>query len=391
MFNFDDIGQYDNYVIKLSNDDYKKMMGCIGILWERYARKIDNLRQLEKANMEEFDFPRQRRLIKKHRDLLIGIIQDVLAFYKDELESLSLVFLSGSVARGTNKLASDIDLHFFYKEGKYNYIYEEVVCYIITRVIGKTRDSIDPTFIFNIQMDNKRFITEKMTRGNLNIMLGSDEEFVKYSYKEGKKRRFYLQYINRREVKLLFDYLKVELLKDNLEWVHCFEIVKGRELFEEFYEELYLKEVEQINKKFIVERKRKLRERLEKIRLDNSRKMISWVKRNYQSIVFEVIYEYVSIVRFRLIKENYEVKFLNLFDIYDIIKDDDLLEGVFKEIYRYMWTLEKLTIYCRDKGIDYGLHNDQIIDYSLEELDGCWENLKRVMIEELRKGVVRDE
>lgn len=223
-FDFLKISQYNKYVININQKDYEKILECVNKLKEKYNNELLSLYNLEKQNSKQFNFDNQKQFIIKHKKVLLEIINDVLNTYANELENLSVVFLSGSFARGTNKMSSDIDLHFFYKDNNYNYVFEEIVCYIISRVINKSRDSIDPTFIFNIQIKNKSMITSKMDKNKLSIILKYKKNEIKYSYKYGKKRRFYLQYTNTRDINELFNYLSDELIKCNEEWCHCFEI-----------------------------------------------------------------------------------------------------------------------------------------------------------------------
>lgn len=112
-FNFYEINQYDSYVISINKKDYKKMQKCIAELKKKYNSQIEKLYQIEKNNTIKFDFNNQINFMTKHKRVLIDIINDVLNIYSEELSNLSVVFLSGSFARCTNKMSSDVDLHFF--------------------------------------------------------------------------------------------------------------------------------------------------------------------------------------------------------------------------------------------------------------------------------------
>ena len=63
-----------------------------------------------------------------------------------------------------------------------------------------------------------------------------------------------------------------------------------------------------------------------------------------------------------------------------IINKDILIE-----IYKYMWNLEKLTVYCYENKINYGLHNDDVINYSTKELDKNLELLKNQILNDLER------
>lgn len=385
-FDFNKINQYDTYIINISKKDYEKMQECIYNLTKKYNIMIKNFYQIEKNNTKNFDFNNQRKFIISHKKLLINIINDVLKIYNEEIKELSVVFLSGSFARGTNKMSSDVDLHFFYKNDNYNYIYEEIISYIISRVINKSRDCIDPTFIFNIQSENKTMITSKMDKSKLRVILKYKNKEIKYSYKNGKKRRFYLQYTNTRDIKQLFNYLNNEMNKHNQEWCHCFEVIKGKNIFNKLYDEMYIQEQNLVNNDYISNKINLLKETIKVSKKNIINNSISQYKNYYQSKTFEWIYEYISIIRFILIKENCIVKYLNLLDIYDMIEENSVInKNILIEIYKYMWNLEKLSVYCYENKINYGLHNDDMIDYSTKELDKNLELLKNQILNDLER------
>ena len=386
LFDFNKINQYDNYIINISKKDYEKMQECIYNLTKKYDYIIKTFYEIEKNNTTKFEFSNQRKFITSHKKLLIDIINDVLKIYNEELNDLSVVFLSGSFSRGTNKMSSDVDLHFFYKNDNYNYIYEEIISYIISRVINKSRDCIDPTFIFNIQNENKTMITSKMDKSKLRVILKYKNKEIKYSYKNGKKRRFYLQYTNTRDINKLFNYLSIEISKNNEEWCHCFEIIKGKDLFNKLYDKIYNQEQNLVNDDYISNKITTLKVTIKDSKKNIINNSISQYKKYYQSKTFEWIYEYISIIRFILIKEKRIVKYLNLLDIYDMIEESSIInKDILIEIYKYMWNLEKLTVYCHDNKINYGLHNDDVINYSTKELDKNLELLKNQILNDLER------
>lgn len=384
--NFEEIKQYNKYVIKITKDDYSKMQYCINKLKLKYDSVIDNLYYLEDINTKKYNFNRQIDFINKQKDLIVNIIKDVLKIYEKELNNLEVVFLSGSFARSTNKMSSDLDLHFFYKDNYYNYIYEEIVLYIISRVINKSRDSIDPTFILNIEEYNKEIITKKMDKNKLNIILKYKNKQIKYSYKYGKKRRFYLQYINTRRVDELFKYLDNQIIKHNSEWCHCFEVIKGKEIFNNLYNKLYTKELKIINSNYIYNKVILLKKQINNSSFNIKNNFICDYKYKYQSITFKWIYEYISIIRFILIEQKQNVKYLNLLDIYKLSKKNtNINKKIFNKIYKYMWSLEKMTVYCYKNNINYGLHNNDVINYQTKELDNNLRNLKEVILKDLER------
>ena len=380
MHNIKEISKNNKYTFEINNYEFNKINKTIYRLKNKYSKEISDLYNLEKIDSKEYDFSRLRLLINKQKNLIISIINDVIAAYNDELKNIECIFLSGSYARGTNKMSSDIDLHIFYKKGNYNFLYEEIICYIISRIINKSRDCIDPTFILNFSDNYKSYVTSEMSNEKLKITISCLNKKINYSYKVGKKRRFYLQYNNSRDINTLKKYIKREMKKDNFEWLHCFEIIYGKNAFYNIYNKIYNEECSIINRDYIIKRIVKLKTKLNKLKLNPNEKVISKVKKDYQSIAFDIIYEYVSILRLKLLYCGYDVKYINLYEMYDLMKKNNISNNIFNEIYKYIWNLRNLTIYCYDNNINYGLHNYDLIDYSIEKLNIEWERLKEVIL-----------
>lgn len=386
MKNINNISQNSKYIFEVDDLQFKKINYVISELRNKYYSFINGLYIEECKNSNQYDFYKLRILINKQKKLIISIINDVINCYKDELSNIECIFLSGSYARGTNKMASDLDLHIFYKNDNYNFLYEEIVSYIISRIINKSRDSIDPTFILNFSQNYKNDVTNVMTKNKLEISICSNKKQINYSYCSGKKRRFYLQYNNSRDINILKNYIIGEINKENLEWTHCFEILYGKQRFNKIYDSIYNQEKKKINYEYILIRINKLKQQINLLEFEKSERKISEIKKYFQSKIFEIIYEYISILRFKLINEGYNVKFINLYEIYDFLQlnNDDRKEIVIL-IYKYLWVLRKLTIYCHKNNINYGLHNHQYINYNLNDLILEWNTLKERIILELEK------
>lgn len=111
-------------------------------------------------------------------------------------------------------------------------------------------------------------------------------------------------------------------------------------------------------------------EKIGKIYINERINKISNYKKIYQGIANEIIYSYISILRFILIEEGNDIRFINLFDIYNYSKLDNMLNTkLIDKIYKYMWELEKMTVFCYENRINYGLHNDEFIAYPITELN----------------------
>ena len=166
---------------------------------------------------------------------------------------MECVFISGSYARGTNKLASDLDLHFFYSAPLDDYLYEEIICFIVAKILRKRRDSIDPTFILNFH-DNKDKITKLMDNNILEIQLITKNEILNYTYSSAKKRRFYLQYLNSRNLSDLKEYLIEKIKMEDEEYTHCFDVIYGKKAFAKMYKQVFAEECKLITTNYIIQK-----------------------------------------------------------------------------------------------------------------------------------------
>lgn len=372
--------------INISNKEYVKLKNTINSLKCKYNDIINDLHEMENRNSMTFDFEEFINEVIKEKNIVVNIIKDVLNIYKEELENIECVFLSGSYARNTNKLSSDLDLHIFYKNGIFDFKYEEIISYIISRIMNKSRDCIDPTFILNFNLEYKKKVTLVMTNKKMNIIIKSKHNFIRYSYREGKKRRFFLQYNNSRKIEDLKQYIIKIIKEKNPEWCHCFNVLYGEKCFQKVYKTIRIEENKQLDLTTILYRIEKLESELKSFNIVIETKKISVIKYNYQSIVFEKIYEYISIVRIFLLHKKIDIPYIDLYKMYNVVKSVNYaISMIIVEIYKYMWILRKLTIYCYDNDINYGLHNNALINYDTTDLNKEWKILKESLIKSLNE------
>ncbi len=298
----------DNININLKSKTFKNIQKHIRILKKKYNKELIDFYNYKEINFVKYDYNLIIKNNMQYKQAVINVIKDVINLYRKKIKNLDCVFLAGSYARGTNKISSDIDLHFFYKRKPKNFLYEEIVNYIVASVLNKPRDSLDPTFILNFN-NTKQKISKKMNNDALNITLISNDEKISYSYMQGKKRRFYLQYLNSRKLSVLKKYILNQIKENNKEFNHCFEIIYGRKHFNKMYRQIYNEELKLIDLKYILMKIDSLI-----LKISHSyfmkEKNISFAKRLYQSVNFDLIYGYYSILRITLIYKKRKVFFL---------------------------------------------------------------------------------
>lgn len=368
--------QNNNKIIYISNEDYNKINYIINTLNKKYSANLEYVKNQEINCIKNNLIYNSQELTQYHIQLIKNIIKDVLNYYKDDLPNLELCFLSGSFARETNKYSSDLDLHFYYKDNLYNYKIEEIINYIISKVIKKNRDVIDPVFILNVDKVKRKEIMSLMDNSILDIKLKCDLGEFNYTYSSGKKNRFWVQYVNSRNIYDLKNYILNEILNDNREWAHCFNIIYDKnDAFKNLYDDLLNEEKSLINQNYINSKIEKLSNDLKDNSCVNSIK-ISLYKRVYQSKHFDLIYEYLSIIRFLLINMGENVKYLKFYELSELSGKKINSYYTSKKIMEYFMEVKKLAQYCINHNIKYGLHTDDIINYDHTNLDIKWDEVK---------------
>lgn len=383
QLNINKINFNETVKINLSITDYRELTNNISYLQKKYKKNLDYLFNIDKNELKNYSFKEMLNHITKCKNIVISIINDVITLYQTKLEKLECVFISGSYARGTNKLASDLDLHFFYSAPLDDYLYEEIICFIVAKILRKRRDSIDPTFILNFH-DNKDKITKLMDNNILEIQLITKNEILNYTYSSAKKRRFYLQYLNSRNLSDLKEYLIEKIKMEDEEYTHCFDVIYGKKAFAKMYKQVFAEECKLITTNYIIQKIDSLINELQEQYELKSNKICD-VKHYYQSHHFNIIFKYFSILRCILINDGKQIQYFNLLEIMSQYQQED----VFYEIYKYFWLVEKLSNYCIIQNIPYGLHNDNVLKYNFTELDIQWllvvDKIKKDLIERRKK------
>ena len=375
----------EKVIINLSNNDISKINNIISIGKNKFAKKIEKLKKEELLSVQKYDFKINKKIVIKHKKLVFNIINFVIKKYKKEFKGLELVFLSCGFGRQTNKLESDLDLHFIYKTDEYKYEIEEIVCYIITQILEKNRDDIDPKLIINFDKLLKKECESLMTDNDLEIILKSEKEKITYQYLSSKKKKFFLQYNNSKKINDLEKYILYNgILEKNLPWAHSYSVIYGKKIFKKMYSKLYNIEKKLLTDNYYNNQIRILINELNSIDLDISEKNISIIKKNYQTNVFTSFYKYLNIVRLYYIKKGKNIRFLKIYELYD--KVDDNFKQIIDYILIYIWEIKKMSIYCSLNNISYSIHTNEFIKYyDLKKLDELFQLIKRKIIYSLKE------
>ena len=379
------INNNDSITINISDNDIKKINKTIFLGKKLFEKDLSRIIKDENQSIKTYNPNKNKIIILKHQELVTNIIKYVLDKYKEELNQLEIVFLACSFGRQTNKIESDLDLHFIYKTNNYRFEYEEIVCYIITMILRKNRDDIDPKLIINFNLNTKKEIESHMTNNDLEIILNTDKEQIKYKYLFNKKKKFFLQYNNSKTIKDLEKYILNNGIKEyNMPWAHSYQVIKGKDIFEKLYLKIYNKEKSILNNKYLNKQKELLINEINLIELNANEKNIAKIKKNYQSKVFTALYKYLNIIRLFYIKNGYEIKYLQIYKLYEIV--DNQYKMIIDDILLYIWEIKKLAKYCNLNKINYSIHKDTMIkEYDLNNLKVLFLEIKEKILTSLKE------
>lgn len=371
--------------IEVSDFEIEKIRKVIKKIEQKINLPYENVKKEEMEDINSYDFNRLKKSTIEHKKIVHFVLNEVINEYKEELKDLEVVFLACSFGRDTNKINSDLDLHFIYKNNDYDYCYEEIVCYIITTILKKTRDDIDPKLTINFDKSLKKEYEKMMDDKDLKIALRSNNFKIEYNYRYNKKKKFFLQYNNSKTLKDLQDYIYNNgIIFINQPWAHSFDIIFGKENFEKMYKTIYNKEKKLITYEYIYFQIELLIANFNNFKFNNEKKCISGIKKEYQSEIFTLFYKFLNILRLYYISLGNEIKYLSIYSLYDIVETRD--KKIVNQILEYIWEIRKMSNFCNLNNVNYSLHANDIFEgYDLNKIQLKYEKIQKSIKKKLEE------
>lgn len=371
--------------IEVSDFEIEKIRKVIKKIEQKINLPYENVKKEEMEDINSYDFNRLKKSTIEHKKIVHFVLNEVINEYKEELKGLEVVFLACSFGRDTNKINSDLDLHFIYKNNDYDYCYEEIVCYIITTILKKTRDDIDPKLTINFDKSLKKEYEKMMDDKDLKIALRSNNFKIEYNYRYNKKKKFFLQYNNSKTLKDLQDYIYNNgIIFINQPWAHSFDIIFGKENFEKMYKTIYNKEKKLITYEYIYFQIELLIANFNNFKFNNEKKYISSIKKEYQSEIFTLFYKFLNILRLYYISLGNEIKYLSIYSLYDIVETRD--KKIVNQILEYIWEIRKMSNFCNLNNVNYSLHANDIFEgYDLNKIQLKYEKIQKSIKKKLEE------
>lgn len=346
----------NNLIIKITNDEYVQINLLINKLKHEYNLQLDYIQK----NKKNFD------KILLHNQLVKTTIKEVIDHFSVIKKYNVCVFVTGSFARCTNKFNSDLDLHFCYKNIYKNILfkYEEMIYYILFSIFNINREKVHNMILS--RYENKKIvrIMSIVDNNDLMIILKNDDNEISYKINGKQKRRIYSQYLNKKDIKTMYKYLRNELLTYNREWVHTFYAFSNDWLFTKYYKKLLIiedknKSIDKINKRKedIVTQIEFINSMINTIDKEN----ICDFKKMFQMEEFKLLYNYISYRRDLYLLYNKKWDMIDFSNIDNYLNNDI----VFPYIKDYMYSLFNLVESFKN---EYSIHKSGYINKECYDL-----------------------
>ena len=350
-------------ILELTKEQFNLMNQII----KKYTCDLDG------GNNKEYNFEKEINNIIINKDKVVSILKKVYQEFKIFKDYAVEIVLTGSYARGTNRIDSDLDLHFIYsnKYKKDLYIYEELYMYTIAQILNIKRERIHS--VITTKLKNEEIILDDKP---LKVILKYQTWISSYEYYPNTKKRFYLEYLNSKSSTSFFKYLEKEIKGLNREWTHNFLVISNFS-FNDKYEKLIQVEKEYLTKNNIDKLIEHLLTRL------NEKDLEINLKKKYQVNMYYNIYNTLEVVRLKLIKDGYDIPIFNLIEFYN---NKYFLEYVkknnFKLIYNYLYLVKKMSLKISQDNEIFSIHVDNDLNKYLDsEIINLYNTLTNILKE----------
>lgn len=352
--------------IRVTAKQFLNINGIIEKYKKDYSDRFLKLKRIEFDNLEKFNYNVERKLISDYnslvKELLINLFEEFKIF---KLFGVS-VFITGSIARISNRLNSDVDIHFVYNNFFKHVIwkYEEMYFYIAAQILGLKRNNLHSVITTKLSKDKLNYFDNVINKKELTVRIINKNNFYEYKFFPTTKKRFFLQYDNNKSLKKISYYLCCEINGLNREWAHNIYILNNSKKNNIIIKKITMFENKIINRDKI---NNLIDVRIKSIRQNNDIDInnIKEIKKIFQQKTYCDIYNTLNIVRMVNNYINNEKDTLyNLPKIFSssLYKQVRNHKEITYDIYKYLWYIKRISIYCKINNIPYSIHKDGNVD-----------------------------
>lgn len=346
-------------MIRMNYDEYNVLLKKCKY---RYKKKLDALKEYYENYNKEMTDKKFSKLCRKYRKMVIRLIREisknVLKYYDYDV----IVLLSGSLARHSNNLFSDIDLNFLINENDSQYIIEleDIIDNILCNVMEfRGRDKVHTMAVYLPLRCNDKPIKDKII---------FKEQTVMFHYRPNYETLMFENYNSTRNIDEIINYLNNNDTINNLnEWSSCFEIIYSKGNLKRKYKHNRKVCKSTINLIEFIDNLLGRIEKTEKLIIDKKDVQNKDLKKIYKTDVLFNTYEMLAIV----FRYDDNIKKFNLDEFSKKSKIIDKSE--IDKIYKHLKNIQNLQLILNKMELDLSSHSDELIDLNI--VNGYYKNL----------------
>lgn len=378
----------------------------INKLTNNYIFELKNFELLNSKILLSYDKDKYIELIKKHKNIILSLIKEVISFFPQLSNVPHVVFIHGSFAKNLNRMNSDIDLNILYPNNFKREILpiEEMISIILHKVVGYSgRDKIHTMMLYTYNELNDNLVesTEECTISFPN------KQIYKYYCRPNYDEIMYKIKNSSRDYNDFLNYITNNITTDKCnEWCYSYEqLITNCEGYNinaalNSIDEDNVDKTNYINYNKLIE---ELKKKMDGYSFDiNKAYTISDINNNLKTKNLGFVYKTLSLIRRYLFINEIPVNGLNFFEIFDKqefakLFSQEELENVKTNIFRYLWQLSRLENLFISSNINFSsrnydsfdsklvyqlynnLYTEDLIDVQNESTDNLHKSLKKVL------------
>ena len=342
IFTFNNELSIVNELIKTFNPQFKCIINKYNVL----EKKVNN-------------YIEQRDLMFIYREEILNLLKKVIEEYK-YFDNNAVIYLTGSYARNTVRLFSDLDLNIVYVKGtgKKYMKYEELFYYYICKIFEINRSGVHSIVTAFNDFKNYSYVVNNMDTEEIKITLKDENNNVNYSICGEYKKRYYLQYLNDKNYKTVFNNL-IEMNERNgiEEWSNNFLFLNENQLVSKYYKKYEKALIKNIRHDAFYKKYNDLFESSNEIvQFDSNIDIKKFIQMKELNFIYKII---VLLQVLRVNKTNRIYA-----DYKELLNNsDDIMKKMLDKYYEYNYYIYKLNIYFSEKNIPYSIHMYKHIDF----------------------------
>lgn len=333
-----------------------------------YGKQITDLKKHYINNIDKISTNEFKNICQKYRNIIKKMIFNLSKEFLKNYQTINVVIaLTGSFARGTNTLYSDIDLNFLTDGNDFKEVIEieDKINYILQKVIGfRGRDKIHSMVVYLPLISNVKYDFILKNKYPLKFK----DATIYFNCRNNAEKLMFKNYNSTRNIYKVIDYFNEYDNKYKLyDWTNCFEVV-----YEQGFKDIYKqkRKVCKDHSNLIIH----LEQLLSNLKDDYNTRQIdnvenSKIKSTYKSDVLFNVYKMLAIF-YRFEKE------FSDFNIEEFQrKSKYLTDNFFDKFYRYLKNIQDLQVIFDINNCDLTSHSDEIIN--IEKINSIYKKLTK--------------